>query len=55
MTVKLEFKGSDIDEAVKAACRRFGVDRGALDIDVVSTGSTGILVSCVASRWFRLV
>lgn len=42
MAVKLEFKGSDIDEAVKAACKRFGVDRDALDIDVVSTGSTGI-------------
>ncbi len=42
MAVKLEFKGSDIDEAVKAACRKFGVDRDALDIDVVSTGSTGI-------------
>lgn len=42
MAVKLEFKGRDIDEAVKAACRKFGVDREALDIDVVSTGSTGI-------------
>lgn len=42
MAVKLEFKGKDIDEAVKAACKRFGVDREALDIDVVSTGSTGI-------------
>lgn len=42
MAVKLEFKGSDIDEAVKAACKRFGVDREALDIDVLSTGSTGI-------------
>ncbi len=42
MAVKLEFKGRDIDEAVKAACKRFGVDRDALEIDVVSTGSTGI-------------
>lgn len=42
MAVKLEFKGSDIDEAVKAACRRFGVDRDALDIEVLSTGSSGI-------------
>lgn len=42
MAVKLEFKGRDIDEAVKAACRKFGVERDALDIDVVSTGSTGI-------------
>ncbi len=42
MAVKLEFKGSDIDEAVKAACKKFGVDREVLDIDVVSTGSTGV-------------
>ncbi|MBU0680878.1 MAG: Jag N-terminal domain-containing protein [Proteobacteria bacterium] len=42
MAVKLEFKGSDIDEAVKAACKRFGVDRDALEINVLSTGSTGI-------------
>ncbi|MDA3786703.1 MAG: Jag N-terminal domain-containing protein, partial [Deltaproteobacteria bacterium] len=42
MAVKLEFKGRDIDEAVKAACKRFGVDRDALDIDVLSTGTTGI-------------
>lgn len=42
MAVKLEFKGRDIDEAVKAACKRFGVERDALDIDVLSTGTTGI-------------
>ena len=42
MAVKLEFKGRDIDEAVKSACKRFGVDRDGLDIDVISTGSTGI-------------
>lgn len=42
MAVKLEFKGNDIDEAVKVACKRFGVDRDALDIEVLSTGSTGI-------------
>ncbi len=42
MAVNLEFKGRDIDEAVKAACKRFGVDRDALDIDVLSTGTTGI-------------
>ncbi|MEN8256326.1 MAG: Jag N-terminal domain-containing protein [Thermodesulfobacteriota bacterium] len=42
MAVKLEFKGRDVDEAVKAACKKFGVDRDVLNIDIVSTGSTGI-------------
>lgn len=42
MAKKFQFKGKDIDEAVNKACARFGVGRDELNIDVLSTGSTGI-------------
>lgn len=42
MVKKFQFKGKDIDDAVNKACARFGVGRDELNIDVVSTGSTGI-------------
>ncbi|MDA3971802.1 MAG: Jag N-terminal domain-containing protein [Desulfobulbaceae bacterium] len=42
MAKKFQFKGKDIDDAVNKACARFGVGRDELNIDVVSTGSTGI-------------
>lgn len=42
MAKKFQFKGKDIDDAVNKACARFGVGRDELNIDVLSTGSTGI-------------
>lgn len=38
----MEYKGSDIDEAVNNACVALGVRREELAIEVVSTGSAGI-------------
>jgi len=38
----MEYKGSDIDEAVNNACLALGVRREELEIEVVSTGSAGI-------------
>ncbi len=46
MTAKMEFKGKDIDEAINKACARFSVPREKLNIEIVSTGSTGIFGLC---------
>ncbi|MFZ5758311.1 MAG: protein jag [Thermodesulfobacteriota bacterium] len=46
MPIKLEFKGADIDEAISQACRKLNVPREELDIEIVSTGSSGIFGLC---------
>lgn len=46
MTAKMEFKGTDIDEAINKACAKFSVSREKLNIEIVSTGSTGIFGLC---------
>lgn len=46
MTAKMEFKGKDIDEAINKACARYSVTREKLNIEIVSTGSTGIFGLC---------
>lgn len=46
MTAKLEFKGTDVDEAINQACIKFAVPREKLNIKIVSTGSTGIFGLC---------
>lgn len=46
MSIKLEFKGADIDEAISQACRKLNVPREELDIEIVSTGSSGIFGLC---------
>lgn len=46
MTAKMEYKGKDVDEAIKLACASLGVDREQLDIEVTSTGTSGIFGLC---------
>lgn len=46
MTAKIEFKGTDVDEAINKACAKFSVPREKLNIEIVSTGSTGIFGLC---------
>ncbi len=43
MSEKREYKGRDVDEAVSRACEELGVERGRLEIEVVTPGSTGFL------------
>lgn len=42
MTTKLEFKGSDVDEAINTACQQLKTKRHQLEVEVVATGSSGI-------------
>ncbi len=37
-----EFTGKSLDDAIEAACSHFGLDRGKLEIEIVSGGSAGI-------------
>lgn len=37
-----EFRAKTVDQAIADACRFFAVDRDALEIEIVSGGSTGI-------------
>lgn len=37
-----EFTGKTLDEAIEAACSHFSLDRGKLEIEIVSGGSSGI-------------
>lgn len=37
-----EFTGKGLDDAIEAACSHFGLDRGKLEIEIVSGGSAGI-------------
>lgn len=46
MGKKLEYTGNDINEAVNKACQGMNVSREKLDIEVLSTGSTGIFGLC---------
>ncbi|MFH7321128.1 protein jag [Desulfurivibrio sp. D14AmB] len=42
MSALMEYKGDDVDQAITNACAALGVDREALEIQVVTTGSAGI-------------
>ncbi|MFA7381929.1 MAG: Jag N-terminal domain-containing protein [Desulfurivibrionaceae bacterium] len=42
MSAKMEYKGTDVEEAIGNACAALNVAREALDIRIISTGSTGI-------------
>ncbi|MBU2538661.1 MAG: Jag N-terminal domain-containing protein [Proteobacteria bacterium] len=42
MSAKMEYKGTDVEEAIGNACAALNVAREELDIRIVSTGSTGI-------------
>lgn len=42
MSAKMEYKGTDVEEAIANACAALNVAREELDIRVISTGSTGI-------------
>ncbi len=46
MRTKLEFKGKDVDEAITKACAKMHVAREKLDIEIISTGSSGIFGLC---------
>ncbi len=42
MTVKIEYKGTNVDDAINLACAKLNVSREQLDIDVLAPGSNGI-------------
>lgn len=42
MSTSLEFKGKDVDAAIRAACNHLQTNRDELQIEVISTGSAGI-------------
>lgn len=42
MSARMEYKGIDVEEAIKKACDALGVAREHLEITIVSTGSSGI-------------
>lgn len=42
MSKTLEIEGKNIDEAIEAACREFGVPREKLNIEILSEGTTGL-------------
>ncbi|HIJ90270.1 MAG: Jag N-terminal domain-containing protein [Desulfobulbaceae bacterium] len=42
MSAKMEYKGTDVEEAIGNACMALNVAREELDIRIISTGSTGI-------------
>jgi spoIIIJ-associated protein len=42
MSAKMEYKGTDVEEAIGNACAALNVPREDLDIRIISTGSTGI-------------
>lgn len=42
MSQKIEYRGSDVTEAINTACRELGVGQDALQIEVVAAGSAGI-------------
>lgn len=46
MRTKLEFKGKDVDEAITKATAKMHVAREELDIEIISTGSSGIFGLC---------
>ena len=41
-SAKMEYKGTDVEEAIGNACAALNVPREELDIRIISTGSTGI-------------
>lgn len=46
MGSKQEFKGKDVDEAITMACDKLGVPREELNIEILSTGTSGIFGLC---------
>jgi len=46
MGSKQEFKGKDVDEAITMACDKLGIPREELNIEILSTGSSGIFGLC---------
>lgn len=46
MVSNLEFKGKDVDEAITLASEKLGLPREELNIEILSTGSSGIFGLC---------
>ncbi len=46
MRTKLEFKAKDVDEAITKACAKMHAAREELNIEIISTGSSGIFGLC---------
>lgn len=46
MKAKIEYTGKDVDEAITKACDKLHANREELEIEVVSTGSSGIFGLC---------
>ncbi|MBU0729077.1 MAG: Jag N-terminal domain-containing protein [Proteobacteria bacterium] len=46
MSIKMEYEGTNIDDAIQKACAGLKVDRENLNIEVLSTGSAGIFGLC---------
>ncbi|HIJ79264.1 MAG: Jag N-terminal domain-containing protein [Desulfobulbaceae bacterium] len=42
MSAKMEYNGSDVDEAIRNACAALKVERDQVDVEIVATGSTGV-------------
>ncbi len=42
MSAKMEYKGKDVEEAISNACVGLNVEQDQLDIEIASTGSSGI-------------
>jgi len=54
MTAKMKFEGTDVDGAINKACLKFSVPREKLNIEIVSTGSTGIFGLCKKKAIIRV-
>jgi len=42
MSVKIEYTGKDVDQAIKLACTKLNVNREELNIEIITPGSSGI-------------
>lgn len=53
MTLKHEYTGKDIDEAIRNACEGLTLERDQLDVEVVHPGSAGIFGLCAKKARIR--
>lgn len=46
MSVKIEYRGKDVDDAINLACEKMNASRDQLSIEVISPGTAGIFGLC---------
>jgi len=51
---KMEFEGKDVAEAISKACKTFNVSQEDLDIEVLTTGTSGIFGLCKQKARLRV-